>query len=202
MDTTTATPSARERMVTSARELIQERGVHGVGMRDVVAHAAAPRGSLQHYFPGGKDQLVAEALTQADTASRRVLRAALADGGDPVDVVRQVLEGWRTTLRDEDFRRGCPFAATTVDTSADNPALRAAVHDRFSSWHADLATLLERPGLPAGRARTLATLVQTALQGSLVLARAHRSTAPLDDVEAELVPLLEAALLTARPATA
>jgi AcrR family transcriptional regulator len=40
---TTQKPSARDRMITSARELIQERGVHGVGLRDVVAHAEAAR---------------------------------------------------------------------------------------------------------------------------------------------------------------
>ncbi|NYD22920.1 TetR/AcrR family transcriptional regulator [Kineococcus aurantiacus] len=193
----TTKPSARDRVLASARELIQERGVHGVGMRDVVAHAGAPRGSLQHYFPGGKDQLVAEALARADTVSRRVLRTAVQDGGHPLDALHEVFEDWRATLRDSDFRKGCPFAATTVDTSADNPVLREAVHTWSASWHDDLATLLERAGLPAARTRSLATLVQSSLQGALLLARAHRSTVPLEEVEAELTPLL-AALLPAR----
>ena len=52
----------RERMVYSAAQLVRSRGVATTGVRDVVAHADAPRGSFQHYFPGGKDQLVAEAL--------------------------------------------------------------------------------------------------------------------------------------------
>jgi AcrR family transcriptional regulator len=194
MDTTAKTPSARERMVASARELIQERGVHGVGLRDVVAHAGAPRGSLQHYFPGGKDQLVAEALTQADSTSRRTVRAARAEGADPVATVRQVLANWRTLLLEGDFSRGCPFAATTVDTSAANPVLRAVVSEYAGAWHDDLAAVLENAGVPAARARSLATLVQASLQGALILARGHRSTAPLDEVEAELLPLLRAAL--------
>ncbi|WP_328293517.1 TetR/AcrR family transcriptional regulator [Kineococcus sp. NBC_00420] len=194
MDTTTETPTARERMVASARELIQERGVHGVGLRDVVAHAGAPRGSLQHYFPGGKDQLVAEALTQADSASRRTVRAARAEGADPVTTVRRILASWRDLLVAEDFRRGCPFAATTVDTSAANPTLRAVVSDYAGAWHDDLAAVLENGGLAAARAATLATLVQASLQGALILARGHRSTAPLDEVETELTSLLEALL--------
>src|SRR5882757_662606 len=54
----------RERMVFSA-----------AGMRDVVAHAQAPRGSLQHYFPGGKPQLVNEALSWTGRyASGRIAR--------------------------------------------------------------------------------------------------------------------------------
>jgi AcrR family transcriptional regulator len=183
-------------MVASARELIQERGVHGVGMRDVVAHAGAPRGSLQHYFPGGKDQLVTEALTQADSVSRRTVRSARADGADPVATVQLILSNWRNVLQDSDYSRGCPFAATTVDTSAANPTLRAVVSEHSSAWHEDLTAVLENAGLPTTRARSLATLVQASLQGSLILARAHRSTTPLDDVETELTTLLRAALTT------
>lgn len=194
MDTTTKTPTARERMVASARQLIQERGVHGVGLRDVVAHAGAPRGSLQHYFPGGKDQLVTEALTQADSTSRRTVRAARAEGADPVATVRTVLANWREVLVENDYARGCPFAATTVDTSVANPALRAVVSEYAHAWHDDLAAVLENAGLPTPRAASLATLVQASLQGALILARGHRSTAPLDEVETELTSLLEALL--------
>src|SRR6478672_3627950 len=38
---------ARDRIVRSAVELVRERGVHGVGLRQIVAHADGPRGSLQ-----------------------------------------------------------------------------------------------------------------------------------------------------------
>ena len=53
---------ARDRIVRSAAALVRERGVHGVGLRQIVAHADGPRGSLQRYFPGGKTQLITEAL--------------------------------------------------------------------------------------------------------------------------------------------
>lgn len=55
----------RERMVFSAAQLIRRDGVTATGLRDVVAHADAPRGSLAHYFPGGKEQLVNEAVDWA-----------------------------------------------------------------------------------------------------------------------------------------
>src|SRR3954468_13921054 len=65
----------RERMVFSAAQLIRRDGVAATGMRDVAAHAQAPRGSLQHYFPGGKEQLVNEAVAWAGQyAGRRVAR--------------------------------------------------------------------------------------------------------------------------------
>src|SRR5579864_6666093 len=56
---------ARARMVESAAMLIRERGIHGVGLREVVAHSGGPRGSLGRFFPGGKTQLMTEALDLA-----------------------------------------------------------------------------------------------------------------------------------------
>src|SRR3954451_24860060 len=56
---------ARDRIVRSAAALVRERGVHGVGLRQIVAHADGPRGSLQRYFPRGKTQLITEALSLA-----------------------------------------------------------------------------------------------------------------------------------------
>ena len=52
----------RERMIRAAEYLIRTKGVAGTGVREVVERAEAPWGSLRHYFPGGKDQLVAEAV--------------------------------------------------------------------------------------------------------------------------------------------
>ncbi len=56
---------ARARMVRSAATLIRERGIHGTGLREVVAHSGGPRGSLGRFFPGGKTQLVTEAIDVA-----------------------------------------------------------------------------------------------------------------------------------------
>src|SRR5882672_10462936 len=58
---------ARARMVESAAMLIRERGIHGVGLRQVVAHSGGPRGSLGRYFPGGKTQLMTDAIELALT---------------------------------------------------------------------------------------------------------------------------------------
>src|SRR5258708_21229216 len=79
---------ARDRIVRSAVELVRQRGVHGAGLRQIVAHADGPRGSLQRYFPDGKTQLISEALNLAaaevldDTESGLNGAANLADAID------------------------------------------------------------------------------------------------------------------------
>src|SRR2546423_5174670 len=71
---------AGARMVRSAAALIRERGIHGVGLREIVTHSGGPRGSLGRYFPGGKTQLMTEALDLAlaelsDELDRALTRA-------------------------------------------------------------------------------------------------------------------------------
>ena len=70
----------RDRMVRSAAQLIRRKGVSGTGMREIVIEADAPRGSLQHYFPGGKEELVSDALLwMGGVAARRVERSLRRD---------------------------------------------------------------------------------------------------------------------------
>src|SRR3982751_4756113 len=126
----------RERIVRSAMALICRQGVSGTGLREVVAYAGAPRGSLQHYFPGGKEQLVREAVALAGaTASRTVGR--LADGGGaagPGDVVAAMVGAWRRWLTATDYAQGCPVVATVADATVGSGALRTATADAFAQW--------------------------------------------------------------------
>src|SRR5580658_11099613 len=93
----------RERMVRSAARLIRRKGVSGTGMREIVVEADAPRGSLQHYFPGGKEQIVAEALVwMGGVAARRVRRHIQErSSGQPSDLLRDIVEDWRADLARE-----------------------------------------------------------------------------------------------------
>src|SRR6266536_1557545 len=58
-------PSSRERLLDVAVDLLQRQGFHGTGLNELLARSGAPRGSLYHYFPGGKEQIGAEAIARA-----------------------------------------------------------------------------------------------------------------------------------------
>ena len=48
--------------MASAAQLYGRYGYTGIGLKQVAAESGAPIGSLYHFFPGGKDELAAEAL--------------------------------------------------------------------------------------------------------------------------------------------
>ncbi|WP_225845152.1 TetR/AcrR family transcriptional regulator [Streptomyces sp. HPF1205] len=184
-------------MVFSAAQLIRRDGVGATGMREVAAHARAPRGSLQHYFPGGKEQLVNEAVAWAGRyAGKRVARfMAAMDQPTPSGLFAGMVGQWTEEFRAAGFGAGCPVAAATVDRSRTAESTRAAAAGAFATWAAPVAEALTGMGVPAGRAPALATLMISSLEGALLIARAECDARALTTVARELGPLLDAAVV-------
>lgn len=192
-------PGPRDRMIRSAAQLIRRNGVSGTGLRDVVIDAEAPRGSLQHYFPDGKDQLVGEALRfMGSVAGRRARRAfELSKHQSPSELLAGIVDGWKDDLLGEGFEAGCPLVAAAADVLATNSQLRNVIASAFSDWQKPLVDALVETGIAKRRAPALAVLIISVLEGAIVLARVSRDITPLDVVNAEIGPLLDAAI-TAR----
>lgn len=185
-------------MIRSAVRLLRERGYSGTGFREVVKHSGAPRGSIYHHFPGGKAQLGVEAVGEFGTFVRDLITAvAAAYPGDPVAALRAFVGAWKHVVVAEDYRAGCPVVAVGIEAHEDAPRLTAAVMTAFDQWRAAMADLLTDAGVPAGRARTMATTAIAAVEGAVVMSRARRDTTPLDEVATELELALRAALGTA-----
>jgi len=190
----------RERMVFSAAQLIRRDGVASTGMREVAAHAQAPRGSLQHYFPGGKEQLVNEAVAWAGQyAGRRVARfVAGMEAPTPSGLLAAMVGQWTDEYESAGFGAGCPVAAATVDCADSTDSTRAATAAAFATWSAPLAEALTGMGVPAAQSPSLATLMISTLEGALLIARAEQDVRALRTVARELGPMLDACV-AARP---
>lgn len=190
--------SPRERMVVSAALLIRERGAHATAISDVLKHSRAPRGSAYHYFPGGRTQLLCEAVDYAgDHVAALISRA---EGG--VDLLDALIEKYRRQLLETDFRAGCPVAAVAVEAGFENERVQerermAPVIERaagvFDRWTDLIAQRLTADGIAQDRAGELAVLATSALEGALLLARVRRDLTPLDLVHHQLRDLLQTA---------
>jgi AcrR family transcriptional regulator len=197
-------PPPRDRMVRSAAQLIRRKGVSGTGMREIVIEAGAPRGSLQHYFPGGKEELVSDALLwMGDVAARRIQRClSELESRTPSALLASIVGTWRHDLAIEQFSAGCPLAAAAADTAATSEQLRQVLRRAFDGWLEPLSGSLAGLGVPAGRSGDLAVVIIAALEGAIILARVRRDMTPFDALVRELGPLLDAAARPAAPETA
>ncbi len=182
----------RKNMIISATLLIRERGIAGTSLADVIEHSGAPRGSIYHHFPGGKSQLAEEATRWAGTVINRKMHTA-AD--DPVTLVRMLFSFWRKEMGSE-FGISCAvLAAALADEEA--PAAHQAAGEALVRWTEVITEVLAEQGIPTERAYPVATLIVSAVQGAVVMARAQRSFQPLDRVETELIRMVNHLLVEA-----
>ncbi|CQD08654.1 transcriptional regulator [Mycobacterium europaeum] len=182
--------SPRERMVISAALLIRERGAHATAISDVLEHSGAPRGSAYHYFPGGRTQLLCEAV---DYAGEHVA-AIIAEARSGPELMDTLIDKYRRQLLDTGFRAGCPVVAVSVEAGEEErmaPLVERAA-SVFDRWTDLIAQRFIADGIARDRASDLAVLATTALEGAIVLARVRRDLTPLDVVHRQLRDLLAA----------
>lgn len=179
-------------MVVSAAMLIRERGAHPTAIADVLEHSGAPRGSAYHYFPGGRTQLLCEAVDYAAD----FMATRLAKASSSLACLDELFGFYRKELLRSDFRAGCPVVAVAVESGDPaKPEQSKPLIDRaaaaFARWRDVIAQRLVADGVAADSA-ALAMLLLSGFEGALVVARATRDLEPLDAVHAQLRSVLTA----------
>lgn len=185
----------RTRILETTALLLRQRGYHGTSLNDILSASAAPRGSLYFHFPGGKDQLVIEVTRDSVASVTESLTEALAAERDPAVAVHHIYQSVARMLEDNQFTLGCPIAPVVLDSPTDVPELAELCRSAFEQWIGLLRAAFVRAGVPERRAHALALLVESSLEGLMVIARATRDRAPVLAVADEVAALVEAAVL-------
>ncbi|MEM7411566.1 MAG: TetR/AcrR family transcriptional regulator [Myxococcota bacterium] len=179
-------------MLEAAVRLFRRHGYERTSMLDVVRESGGPRGSLYHYFPGGKVDLARQAIELANAAVRDWIQAAGVASTSPADFVRRLGKAYAGALRGSDFSEGCPIATVALETAPGIPELGDTCAAGFDSWIQITREILQRHGLPESNAASTALHAVSAIEGALILSRARGNTEPLDRV----VSLLADGLVT------
>ncbi len=166
-----ARPPTRERILYATAELFRRQGYSGTGLKQIVAAADAPFGSLYHHFPGGKRELGEEVIRSAGAFFQALVTAVYDGEKTPEASIRAVFAGAAETLEATDYEDACPIATVALEVSSTDDRLRAATAAVFEQWTAALAERLD------DRAKALAVIA--ALEGAFVLCRASRGTEPM-----------------------
>ena len=188
---TRSPPAGRKRLVTTMARLLRKQGFAATGLNQLVAESGAPKGSLYHYFPGGKDEVAAEALVFAGGLVRSTLEALRRSENGPAGIVQAygaLLEGW---MGKSGYSDGCPITTTLLEVATDKPAIAAIGRDAFASWREVFAGALRDAGIPAERAEALALAAIMMFEGALILARVGRDPEPIRVATREIAALFE-----------
>jgi AcrR family transcriptional regulator len=188
----------KERIVQRSAELFRRQGFAGTGVKQIVAEASAPFGSLYHFFPGGKEQLGEEVIRWSGGIYGQLIDAFYKPGEDPVAATRNFFAGAAQTLRETDYADACPIATVALEVSSTNEPMRQACADVFEGWVDGATERLTETGLTRKRSRELAFSLIAALEGAFVLSRALRSTEPLEAAGASMTAEMRDAVAAQR----
>jgi AcrR family transcriptional regulator len=189
--------STKDRIVDASAELFRRNGYTGTGVKQIVAAAGAPFGSLYHFFPGGKEQLGAEVIRTSGAMYGLLIGAIFDPAPDVATAVEDFFTGAAQTLVETDYADACPIATVALEVASTSEPLREATAEVFESWIEGGTARFAAAGIPAARARELTIAMLAALEGAFVLCRAMRTTRPLEIAGATMAAATREALAAA-----
>src|SRR3954462_5786708 len=113
-----AAPPTKDRILDASGELFRRQGYTGTGIKQILAEASAPFGSLYHHFPGGKEGLGAETVRRSGRLYAIVVAKAMDVDGDIADSVLVGFLGATETLRQSGYEDACPIATVALEVSS------------------------------------------------------------------------------------
>jgi TetR/AcrR family transcriptional repressor of lmrAB and yxaGH operons len=170
--------SAREDMLAAAVELFRARGYAGVGVAELLEKSGAPSGSLYFHFPGGKEQIGAEAVRRVGEEVAQRFRDLRLSGVDLATFIERVFKTTAKEAKERHYTASCPMAAIAVGFGKEHPKLQSAVRDAFLSWEREIALAAQAEGMNEVNANAFASAMLTAIEGAFVVSKAQESSTP------------------------
>jgi TetR/AcrR family transcriptional regulator, lmrAB and yxaGH operons repressor len=160
--------SERADLLPAMAEVFREHGFEGASIALISERTGLGKGSLYHFFPGGKEEMAAAVLGEIEAWFTTHIFAPLQWDSDPAAAIDQM---FRAVVEYFDSgRRICLVGAFALATSRDRFAKQ--VRSYFRMWREALTAALVRIGRDKPAAEQLAEEAVVVIQGSLVLARA------------------------------
>jgi AcrR family transcriptional regulator len=179
--------ATRDRILEATAELFRRHGYTGTGLKQIVAAANAPFGSVYHHFPGGKEQLGGEVIRASGVMYYELFEVIMDASPDVVSGVENFFAGAAETLRQTDYADACPIATVALEVASTNEPLRQATADVFESWFEGATARFVAAGVAPERARRLAISILCQLEGGFLFSRAAKSTEALETAGAAAV---------------
>ena len=172
--------------IEQACELLNQRGRTEFALSDVLATCGAQKGSLYHFFPRGKGELVVAAVNHmSDCAYAHVQKSLEAEESVADAVYRHVtdLAKWVET---PDRPIAMPFTAIAAITGDDDEEVRMACLEALKRLEGAFCEGLRADGLKKQEASSLAIFIITAIEGAFLLARTSGTSKPLRNAAKQL----------------
>lgn len=163
----------RADILPALSEVFREYGFEGASLAVIGERTGLGKGSLYHFFPGGKEEMAAAVLAEIDGWFATHIFKPLREDADAARAIAQMFDAVERYF--ESGRRICLVGALALNDARDRFAPR--IRGYFAAWTDALEGALIRAGHGHKKARGRAEEAVAAIQGGLVLARAMNDSA-------------------------
>ncbi len=173
----------RKAIVQSAVKLFREKGYAATGLNEILADSGAPKGSLYHHFPGGKEELGKAAVKAAGEVVTETLRSLAKSETSPAQFVRAYADLLARWMEQSRYTSGCPISTTLLEMAPTSSLISAAGAEAMNDWIAVIEDVYAHTEGRSTDAKDQAVSFIAAIEGALILAKTLRSTGPIRAVE-------------------
>src|SRR5256885_4357048 len=140
--------TTKDRLVGAGAELFGRQGYNATGVKQILAEASAPFGSLYHHFPGGKEQLGAETIRRSGYLYGQLFPAVVGPAPDLPTGIADFFAGAAQTLVETDYADACPIATVALEVSSVSEPMREACAEVFEGWLRGATARFAQGGIP------------------------------------------------------
>ncbi|TGM58414.1 TetR/AcrR family transcriptional regulator [Leptospira adleri] len=170
---------SKERMIQAMALSLETRGYNATGLNEIVASSKSPKGSIYFHFPGGKEDLAAEAITVSGREMGSMFKALLESSKTPANGIGTIFKVLERKLIETDFKQGCPVATTASETASQFSSVNDACKAVFAEWNEELEAYFIKSGWVRKKALELSTSILCLLEGAILLSRTNRDSGPM-----------------------
>ncbi|TGL96271.1 TetR/AcrR family transcriptional regulator [Leptospira barantonii] len=171
--------TSKEKMVRAMAFSLETKGYNGTGLNDIVESSGSPKGSIYFHFPGGKEDLAAEAITTSGRKMGEMLGSLLSSSRSASSAIVSIFKALENKLVETDYSQGCPVATTASETVSKGNPVNEACRNIFEEWNQGLEFFFIGKGWEKKEAAVLSTSILCLLEGAILLSRTHQNPDPL-----------------------
>jgi TetR/AcrR family transcriptional regulator, lmrAB and yxaGH operons repressor len=171
-----AATDTRSRILQAAYRTLRKRGYHASGLTDILELAQAPKGSMYHHFPGGKEEM---GVAVIEIIANDILAIFSAPPEHSTAKLLQVAGVALLAVTQRTQFEICAMFSSFVAESHSSHKLAQAVSQAYTRMLDALQERLMQDGLAASDAADLAKIVIALLEGGSMLAQAQRDVSAL-----------------------
>ncbi len=182
--------NTRELILETASRLFKIQGYYGTGLNQIIAESNTPKGSLYYYFPNGKEELAIEAIKYTEHVLLQKTKDILFSATDPITAFQLHINEIAADFDKKESIHGMPIGLIASETASTCEPIRKTCLATFEKWQAVYAERLTESGFPAEEAADLSILINSMIEGAIVLCLTKQSGRPMRIVAEKLPKLL------------